>query len=137
LHLAVRAEQVDVVRLLTKLTTRIVAATSERDDLVKLLLDCRERAAYIRGTNWQGMTALDIAKRRNQKRLVELLECCDVNWLELERQKSANSVNAILVGAALVATVTFAGLMQPPLGIPNQDSSSACYHLKLLFCSLV
>lgn len=142
LHLAVRSEHVDVVRLLAtpSLTPTIVAATSEQDDLgedcdgftplhlaatvgslaiVKLLLGCRDRAAYIRVTNWQGMTALDIAKSRNQEKLVELLECCDVNWLEPERQKSANSVNAILVGAALVATVTFAALLQPPLGIAN------------------
>jgi hypothetical protein len=155
LHLAVRAEHVDIVRLLAtpSLTPRIVAATSEQDDrgedcdgftplhlaatvgnlaIVKvLLLGCRDPAAYIRVTNWQGMTALDIAKRRNQKKLVELLECCDVNWLELERQKSANSVNAILVGAALVATVTFAGLMQPPMSIPNQDNASSGFFLKL------
>jgi hypothetical protein len=41
------------------------------------------------------MTALDIAKSRKREKLVELLKCCDVNWLELERQKSANSVNAM------------------------------------------
>jgi hypothetical protein len=157
LHLAVRSEHVDVVRLLVTLTTRIFAATSERDErgedcdgftplhvaatvgnlgIVRLLLDCGDPAAYIRVTNWQGMTALDIAKRRNQKKLVELLECCDVNWLELERQKSANSVNAILVGAALVATVTFASFLQPPLGIPNQDSSSSSGHQLKLFSSV-
>ncbi|KAG0568381.1 hypothetical protein KC19_6G016100, partial [Ceratodon purpureus] len=56
----------------------------------------------------------DIAKQRNHdSKLVEMLECFDVNWLQLERQKSANSINAILVGSAVVSTVTFTFLMQP------------------------
>jgi len=53
--------------------------------------------------------------------LVDRLEFWDVNWLQLERQESANSVIAILVGAALVATVTFGCLLQPP----SWDSDAA------------
>ena len=138
LHLAVRSNHVDVVRLLTSssLTSRSSASTEGFTPLhlaatvgniatVKLLLDYQDKRVLLRATNWDGMTALDIAKQTRAEKLVELLECCDVEWLELERQKSANSVNAILVGAVLVATVTFSCLLQPPLGVLSQNQSAS------------
>ncbi|KAG0609923.1 hypothetical protein M758_7G024200 [Ceratodon purpureus] len=48
----------------------------------------------IHATTWQGLTALDIAKQKNHVELVKRLECFDVNSLELERQKNANSRKA-------------------------------------------
>ncbi|KAG0612255.1 hypothetical protein M758_6G013800 [Ceratodon purpureus] len=51
--------------------------------------------------------------------------CSDVNWLQLERQKSVNSINFILVGSTVVATVTYTFLMQPPYmaSLPAQENS--------------
>lgn len=133
------------------LTDRVLAATGELDELgedcdgftplhlaaaggnlptVELVLQqsgirggSTDILVNIHATTWQCLTALDIAKQRNHVELVKRLECFDVNWLELERQKSANSVNAILVGAALVGTVAFGCWQQPPLGIPTWDQS--------------
>lgn len=106
-----------------------LAATRGNLAIVRLLLnqslrtnDTGAAAFTIHAPTWQGLTALDIAKQRKHEALVQILECLDVNWLILERQKSANSVNAILVGAALVVTVTFGCWLQPPLGIPNSDN---------------
>lgn len=147
LHLAVRlgcVESVDLVRLLAKspLTTfdpqdcngctpLHLAASVGDVSVVKAVLqnysNGQDKPVNIHTTNWQGESALDIAQRSNHDSkltVVEILECSDVNWLQLERQKSANSINAILVGATVVATVTFTTLMQPPtFGLPAQVNS--------------
>lgn len=153
LHLAVRSGDVDLVRLLAEspLSTLDVAATSKKGDddkdcdgwtplhlaaregnvcIVKILLQNfsngrDNKPINIHATNWQGESALDIAKQSNHdSELVEILECFDANWLQLERQKSANSINAILVGATVLATVTYTTLMQPPVaGLPAQENS--------------
>jgi hypothetical protein len=50
---------------------------------------------------------LDAAKDRGHVELVGKLECFDMNWVQSERQKNANSVNAVLLDAALVAAAFF------------------------------
>lgn len=56
-------------------------------------------------------------EEKTNQRIVVMLESYDVNWLHAERAKYANAANCLLVGAALIATVTYAGWLQPPLGI--------------------
>jgi len=47
-----------------------------------------------------------------------------VDRLYRDRQVFVDAANALLVGAALIASVTFAGWLQPPLGyIPDYDFS--------------
>jgi hypothetical protein len=53
-------------------------------------------------------------KKKINQRIVDMLESYDVNCLQAERQKYANAANFLLVGAALIAGVTYAGWSQPP-----------------------
>ncbi len=60
-----------------------------------------------------------------EKVLLERPEVKDfVDRLYRDRQVFVDAANALLVGAALIASVTFAGWLQPPLGyIPDYDFS--------------
>jgi hypothetical protein len=69
----------------------------------------------------RGLTALQIATEMKHDAIVKtLLERKEVvkqeENLYRDRQVHVDAANAILVGAALIAGVTFAGLLQPPLG---------------------
>ncbi|CAM6037706.1 unnamed protein product [Sphagnum compactum] len=69
----------------------------------------------------QGITALQIATEMKHDEIVKtLLErpevAKQVENLYRDRQVHVDAANAILVGAALIASVTFAGWLQPPLG---------------------
>ena len=71
----------------------------------------------------EGRIALDIASRKKNGKVFELLrlkittEVTDYNEPYCkERQANVDAANAILVGAALIASVTFAAWLQPPLG---------------------
>jgi hypothetical protein len=71
--------------------------------------------------NWWGLTALQIATEMEDDEIVKtLLErpevAKQVEPLYRDRQAHVDAANAILVGAALIASVTFAGWLQPPLG---------------------
>ncbi|KAH8940863.1 hypothetical protein BDL97_14G007000 [Sphagnum fallax] len=71
--------------------------------------------------NWTGITALQIATEKGHAEIVKtLLErpevAKQVEVLYRDRQAHVDAANAILVGAALIASVTFAGWLQPPLG---------------------
>ena len=46
-----------------------------------------------------------------------MLEGFDIHGLQTERQVYVDSANAILVGGALIASVTFSSWLQPPLGL--------------------
>jgi len=68
-----------------------------------------------------GITALQIATEMKHDEIVKtLLErpevAKQVEGLYRDRQVHVDAANAILVGAALIASVTFAGWLQPPLG---------------------
>jgi ankyrin repeat protein len=76
-----------------------------------------------------GRTPIQIATEANMKEIENVLqerpEVKDfVDRLYRDRQVLVDAANALLVGAALIASVTFAGWLQPPLGyIPDYDFS--------------
>ncbi|CAM6016296.1 unnamed protein product, partial [Sphagnum balticum] len=76
-----------------------------------------------------GRTPIQIATEANMKEIEKVLlerpEVKDfVDRLYRDRQVFVDAANALLVGAALIASVTFAGWLQPPLGyIPDYDFS--------------
>jgi hypothetical protein len=64
-----------------------------------------------------GVTALQIAKKMRRDEILKILtDIPEVKRLEKERQTHVNAANTILVVAALIGSVTFAGGLQPPLG---------------------
>ncbi|KAG0569217.1 hypothetical protein KC19_6G074200 [Ceratodon purpureus] len=100
LHLAAREGQYQVVKELSLETTGRLRATEE---------DKYDR------------TALQLAVENRHKDIQKLLlERPDVqeyvNGLYRDRQVYVDAANAILVGSSLIASVTFAAWLQPPLG---------------------
>ncbi len=101
LHLAAKEGHTDVVKELSlETSSQHLQATEE---------DKHER------------TALQLAVENGHKDIEKLLlERSDVqeyvNALYRDRQVYVDAANAILVGAALIASVTFAAWLQPPLG---------------------
>jgi hypothetical protein len=70
--------------------------------------------------NNSGVTALQIATEMKRDEIMKILTDLpevekDVQRLYSDRQVHVDAANAILVGAALIASVTFAGWLQPPL----------------------
>jgi ankyrin repeat protein len=89
--------------------------------VVKALCDDTTGRLRANTENEEGITALQIATERGHdeimKTLLERPEVAkQVENLYRDRQVHVDAANAILVGAALIAGVTFAGLLQPPLG---------------------
>ncbi|KAH8960383.1 hypothetical protein BDL97_06G129400 [Sphagnum fallax] len=76
-----------------------------------------------------GRTPIQIATEANMKEMEKVLlerpEVKDfIDRLYRDRQVFVDAANALLVGAALIASVTFAGWLQPPLGyIPDYNFS--------------
>jgi ankyrin repeat protein len=76
-----------------------------------------------------GRTPIQIATEANMKEIEKVLlerpEVKDfVDRLYRDRQVIVDAANALLVGAALIATVSFAGWLTPPLGyIPDYEFS--------------
>ncbi|KAG0561019.1 hypothetical protein KC19_9G031200 [Ceratodon purpureus] len=135
--------QCDILRQ----TPLYLAALNENVEMLEIFLREGQRL-NINTVTWEGMTALDVAKRnenlwkenlrkgvkgldnlkkgtylqlqeeteKKHQRIVDMLESYDVNWLQAERQRYSNAANCLLVGAALIAGVTYAGWLQPPLG---------------------
>ncbi|KAG0605477.1 hypothetical protein M758_9G062600 [Ceratodon purpureus] len=108
-------------------TPLYLAASQNHVEVVEILLRDVD-GLNVNTVTWEGISALDIAKRNEDQqthkekkkvsqRIVDMLESYDVNWLISERQKYANAASFLLVGAALIAGVTYAGWLQPPLGL--------------------
>jgi hypothetical protein len=100
LHLASRFGHASVVKALCEDTTGRLRADTETEG---------------------GITALQLATEKGHaeimKTLLERPEVAkQVEGLYKDRQVHVDAANAILVGAALIASVTFAGWLQPPLG---------------------
>jgi hypothetical protein len=100
LHLASLFGHTSVVKALCEHTTGLLRANTE---------------------SRSGITAFQIATEMMHGEIVEILKERPevpkyVEGLYRDRQAHVDAANAILVGAALIASVTFAGWLQPPLG---------------------
>lgn len=122
------------IRDVYRFTPLHLAALNSHVEVVEIILrDANGLNVSI--VTWEGITALDIAKRNENKhdrkekvnqRIVDMLESYDVNWLLSERQKYSAAASFLLVGAALIAGITYAGWLQPPLGLTeNYDFPSS------------
>lgn len=100
LHLAAKEGRYQVVKELSLETTgRLRAAEEDKDDRTALQLAVENRHKDI------------------QKLLLERPDVQEyVNGLYRDRQVYVDAANAILVGSSLIASVTFAAWLQPPLG---------------------
>ncbi|KAH8960378.1 hypothetical protein BDL97_06G128900 [Sphagnum fallax] len=103
----------------------------EPDKLAVVKALCSDPANRLRATeeDSDGQTPIQIATEGNMKEIEKVLlerpEVKDfVDRLYRDRQVFVDAANSLLVGAALIASVTFAGWLQPPLGyIPDYDFS--------------
>jgi ankyrin repeat protein len=87
--------------------------------VVKALCEDTKERLRANTENKRGITALQIATEKGHAEIVKtLLErpevAKQVEGLYRDRQVHVDAANAILVGAALIASVTFAGWLQPP-----------------------
>ncbi|KAH9560937.1 hypothetical protein CY35_06G135400 [Sphagnum magellanicum] len=113
-----------------KRTPLLCAIKEEKLGVVKALC-FDDPGNRIRATEeyTDGRTPIQIATEANMKEIEKVLlerpEVKDfVDRLYRDRQVFVDAANALLVGAALIASVTFAGWLQPPLGyIPDYDFS--------------
>jgi len=93
---------------------------------------CEDTKGRLRANteNYNGITALQIATEMKHVEIVKTLQerpevAKQVENLYRDRQVHVDAANAILVGAALIASVTFAGWLQPPLGYSAFFGSSS------------
>jgi ankyrin repeat protein len=100
-----------------------LASLFGHESVVKAL--CEDPTGRLRANmedgSGRGITALQIATEMKHDEIVKtLLErpevAKQVEGLYRDRQVHVDAANAILVGAALIASVTFAAWLQPPLG---------------------
>ncbi|CAK9218970.1 unnamed protein product [Sphagnum troendelagicum] len=120
-----------------KMTPLLYAIEARNVDMVKVLCQ-NDKFQRLRANeeNSDGKTPLQIVVEANnlsedpdlkamEKVLMERPEVKDfVDRLYRDRQVFVDAANALLVGAALIASVTFAGWLQPPLGYtPYYDFS--------------
>jgi ankyrin repeat protein len=111
-------------------TPLLCAIKEEKLGVVKALC-FDDPAKCIRATEeyTDGRTPIQIATEANMKEIEKVLlerpEVKDfVDRLYRDRQVFVDAANSLLVGAALIASVTFAGWLQPPLGyIPDYEFS--------------
>jgi ankyrin repeat protein len=120
-----------------KMTPLLYAIEARNVDMVKVL--CQKdkfQRLMVNEENPDGKTPLQIVVEANnrskdpkmkaiEKVLLERSDAKDfVASLYRDRQAFVDAINALLIGAALIATVTFAGWLQPPLGYtPYYDFS--------------
>ncbi|CAM6049399.1 unnamed protein product [Sphagnum compactum] len=107
LHIAVRRASYKVVNILLREGFDHIKA-NERDE--------------------SGMVPMDIAVQAADYKLVLMLQLhLEATGLYGNREAYGNAANAILVGAALLASVTYAAWLQPPFGIDTTSPSSPIY----------
>jgi ankyrin repeat protein len=87
-------------------------------DIVREFLEHKDKSKLTQET-WNGKTPIEIAYEIQDHDIEQVLMECDavsrsVEHLYRDRQVYVDAANAILVGAALIASVTFASWLQPP-----------------------
>jgi hypothetical protein len=121
---------------LWRLTPLHFDVQSGSSETVKVLLQESEDLK-VSETDWKGLTPVAYAweaYRRNKNvfrpealppqkhpredalAIKDMLQRFDVEGLRYKRQVNVDAANAILVGAALIASIAFASWLQPPLG---------------------
>jgi ankyrin repeat protein len=111
-------------------TPLLCAIKEDKLGVVKALcFDDPEKRIRATEEYTDGRTPIQIATEANMKEMEKVLlerpEVKDfIDRLYRDRQVFVDAANALLVGAALIASVTFAGWLQPPLGyIPDYNFS--------------
>ncbi|KAG0562905.1 hypothetical protein KC19_9G181600 [Ceratodon purpureus] len=104
---------------LTPLHWAIIQEDKGNTDIVNVLLNCE--GIRLAEESKMGNTPLQIAHEKGFKDIQKVLMEKEVvrryvEDLYRDRQVYVDAANAILVGAALIASVTFASWLQPPLG---------------------
>jgi hypothetical protein len=126
-----------------RLTPLHFAVQSGSWETVEVLLQDSEDLK-VREVDWKGLTPVEYARqacktnkngfrpeflpaqespRKDAQRMMQMLEFFDVKGLRDNRQSNVDAANAILVGAALIASIAFASWLQPPLGFQPTYSS--------------
>lgn len=110
LHIALAADCEEIVKLIFK-----------RQDLVEADAEDEKGITPVQQAVEKGLREIEILlmKRPEVKESVERLY--------RDRQVYVDAANAILVGSALIASVTFAGWLQPPLGYGNGKDNARMY----------
>jgi hypothetical protein len=93
-------------------------------DIVRVLLTCKDRMRLTEQDKG-GQTLVQIAHNRGHIDIERALMKCEavrqyIQELYRDHQVYVDAANAILVGAALIASVTFASWLQPPLSYSLQ-----------------
>lgn len=115
-----RGAEVDINAKNTEGYSPFFAAVAEgHTEVVQELLKSKAEIRLM--DECHGETAIQVADDNGHEQIKRaLLECEDVSRyvgdLYRDRQVYVDAANAILVGAALIASVTFASWLQPPLG---------------------
>jgi hypothetical protein len=104
-----------------KLSPLQLASLGGHTSVVKALCEDTKGRLRANAENRAGITAIQIATEMKHDEIVKILlerpeVAKQVENLYRDRQVHVDAANAILVGAALIASVTFAGWLQPPLG---------------------
>jgi hypothetical protein len=104
--------------VLVETTPLQLASMYGHTTIVKALCDDPKGRLGATIENHAGVTALQIATELKRYEIIKILPESEkeVKRLYRDRQVHVDAANAILVGAALIASVTFAGWLQPPLG---------------------
>ncbi|KAI5080139.1 hypothetical protein GOP47_0005618 [Adiantum capillus-veneris] len=110
LHIALSEELEEIVKLLFK-----------RQDLVEADTEDEKGFTPVQHAVEKGLREIEIMLLRRP----EVRE--SVERLYRDRQVYVDAANAILVGSALIASVTFAGWLQPPLGYGNGKENAKMY----------
>ncbi|CAK9872133.1 unnamed protein product [Sphagnum jensenii] len=114
---------------LVRFTPLQLASLHGHVNVVKALCNDEKGRLGAMKENIDGVTALQIATEMQADEIVKVLTdipevAKDVKRLYRDRQVHVDAANAILVGAALISSVTFAGWLQPPLDSPFFGSAS-------------
>lgn len=119
----------DAVNKTGKYTRRTAlhwAVLLRRRDIVEQLCNEEPFKEKVRAcdVDAQGISPVQYATERNMQDIESVLFKREavknyIDGLYRDRQIYVDSTNAILVGAALIASVTFAGWLQPPLGFAD------------------
>ncbi|KAG6542486.1 hypothetical protein Mapa_016176 [Marchantia paleacea] len=120
LHLAVIEGHKEVVKVLVEQRESLLLRMTEEDAFNRTPVELARKSKIF----YESHAAVDNWKEKfYDLRDIEMMLLADmdvqesIRKLNSERQDYVDAMNAILVGAALIPSVTYAGWLQPPLGL--------------------